>query len=333
MEEEIRVHSFSSAGFSQIIRKYRLFEHKKNLNEIFDLCSSLFSKGKKDSIFSSAEKCAKKHRETGVNWIHYFSDDYPELLRYTDDPPPVLYYKGNIGLLRKSITAAVGTRKPSPFAVSSCSKIAEYIGTQSDACISSGLAEGIDRYIMNISLEKNIPVIGVMGTGFDKEYPSSNADLYRKMKNSENALTLTEIQWGENPGKWSFPKRNRIISGISERVIIIECPEKSGAVSTASHAAAQNRELIVFDSPELLNNAGGRKLISEGAKKISPEDIGSGRMFHISELYRLPKERSSESLSRLTRLEFSGAVKDLGGGYYEISDHDDFLEKSEGSNK
>ncbi|HMV81140.1 MAG TPA: DNA-processing protein DprA [Leptospiraceae bacterium] len=327
MEEDIRIHSLSSSGFSQIIRKYRLFEHKKNLNEVFELCSSLFSKDKKDSIFSAAEKCAKKHREKGVRWIHYYSEEYPELLRFTDDPPPVLYCRGNIELLKKSITAAVGTRKPSPFAVSSCSKIAEYIGTQSDACISSGLAEGIDRHIMNLSLEYNISVIGVMGTGFDKEYPSSNSDLYRKMKMSGNALILTEIQWGENPGKWSFPKRNRIISGISERVIIIECPEKSGAVSTAAHAAAQNRDLIVFDAPELLNNAGGRKLISEGAKKISPEDIGSGRVFHISELYKLPKERSSESLSRLARLEFSGGVKDLGGGYFEITDTDEVFHK------
>lgn len=325
MEEEIRIHSLSSSGFSQIIRRYRLFEHKKNLNEVFDLCSSLFSRDRKDCIFSSAEKCAEKHREKGISWIHFFSEDYPELLRFTDDPPPVLYYRGNIRLLKKSVTAAVGTRKPSPFAVSSCRRIAEYIGTQPDACISSGLAEGIDRHIMSIALEYNISVIGVMGTGFDKEYPSSNSDLYRKMKNSDNSLILTEICWGENPGKWSFPKRNRIISGISERVIIIECPEKSGAVSTASHAAAQNRDLIVFDSPELLNNTGGRKLISEGAKKITPEDIGSGSVFHISELYKLPKERSAESLSRLARLEFSGNVKDLGGGYYELLDLDEIF--------
>ncbi|MBK6604372.1 MAG: DNA-processing protein DprA [Leptospiraceae bacterium] len=93
--------------------------------------------------------------------------------------------------------------------------------------IVSGVATGIDRAVMLAALEANIPTIGVMGTGMEKEYPYQNKDLYTRLKNSANGLLITEMRIGEAIGKWSFPRRNRIISGIAKLLILMEAPLKA----------------------------------------------------------------------------------------------------------
>ena len=123
---------------------------------------------------------------------------------------------------------------------------------------------------------------------------------------------------GEVIGKWSFPKRNRIITGISKLLVLMEAPLKSGAMSSVSHALEQGREVIVFDDPSLLYNEGGRKLIEDGASKLSLADIKKDpdSFFHISEI--IPKNFQDIPLlfSSLSQLENEGLFQNIGGGYY-----------------
>ncbi|HMZ66118.1 MAG TPA: DNA-processing protein DprA, partial [Leptospiraceae bacterium] len=185
--------------------------------------------------------------------------------------------------------------------------------------IVSGVATGIDRTAMLSSLNANIPTIGVLGTGLEKEYPFQNKDLYKKIKSSDHGLLISEMRIGETIGKWSFPRRNRIITGISKLLILMEAPIKSGAMSSVAHAIEQGREVLVFDEPELLYNEGGRKLIEEGATKLTLSDLKKSpdSFFHISEI--IPNDfKDIPSLFRsLNQLEREGLFQNMGGGYFK----------------
>jgi DNA processing protein len=174
---------------------------------------------------------------------------------------------------------------------------------------------------MLAALETNIPTIGVMGTGMEKEYPYQNKDLYAKLKNSPNGLLITEMRIGEAIGKWSFPRRNRIISGMAKLLILMEAPLKSGAMSSVAHALEQGREVMVFDDPELLYNEGGRKLLEDGASRLSMSDLKKSpdSFFHISEIIPKNFKEMSSLFSSLSQLENEGLFQNLGGGYFRKS--------------
>ena len=158
-----------------------------------------------------------------------------------------------------------------------------------------------------------------MGTSFDKEYPSINKDLYKTMKQRDNTLIITEIRPTEKIGKWSFPKRNRIITGLSESIIIMEAPVESGAMSSAAHALSQNREILVFDDESLKYNSGGRRLIEDGAKRITKKDLTNhANLLHISDFLPDSSDAISTSLAMLSKMELEGKVREVGGGYFEF---------------
>jgi DNA processing protein len=197
--------------------------------------------------------------------LDFFHPMYPKDLKEIYDPPLVLSYQGDLNLLSiLDKVAIVGTRTPSYQGRSLTSYFLSNVS--SNTCIVSGLALGIDQEAMTISLNRNMPTIGVMGTEMHIEYPLANHQLYKKMKSK--GLLLSETFPFEKSGKWSFPKRNRIITGLSSQVLIMEAPTKSGAMSSAYSAISQNRELTINDHPDMTQNSGGRKLLEEGCRPL-----------------------------------------------------------------
>lgn len=312
---------FTFSDFSFLAWKYGILEREKSLEDIFHLIQKLFSHKILEEFFMKVEFCRLRTEKAGVQILTYFDKNYPFLLKQIHHPPLVLFYRGNLELLQKNAIAIVGTRSPSPISIFACSLLPNFLRKNKDSVMVSGLAVGIDREAMFSCLRNEVGVIGVMGTGFDKFYPTINKDLYKAMFDSPNALVLTEMRWEEPIGKWSFPKRNRIITGLSELLIIMESPLDSGAMSSASHAISQNRDILIFDHPESLKNEGGRKLLSEGANLLTLDDLvtGNKKIMHVSELFPKDYKQISSYLQELSKLELEGFLKPKGAGYYELN--------------
>ncbi len=188
--------------------------------------------------------------------------NYPDLLKQIHKPPETLYYKGNIDLLHKPCISVVGTRKYSSYGQEITTKIIRELSVL-DICIVSGLALGIDSIAHRTALECNLPTIAVLGSGIDNIYPPHNLELAEKIQNS--GLILSEYPALTEPIHTNFPQRNRIVSGVSIATIVIEAPEKSGALITADLALDQNREVFVVPGDiDRENSIGPLRLLQKG---------------------------------------------------------------------
>ncbi len=275
---------FSFPLFLNPVNKYNLQERFTSLASMFDYLVNLFSTKELDKVRKEAEISFANQNKLGIKSIDYYDSFYPDSLKQIYKPPIVLFYIGDINLLKQEFIGIVGTRKPSRISVLATNLLVEKISLTKSHGIISGLANGIDREAMFSAIGFALPVIGVLGTGLEKKYPKTNSDLYNKMLNYKKSLFLSEMRVGEKIGVWSFPKRNRIISGIANSIFLMEAPNKSGAISTAHHTIDQNKELIIFDDKASLYNEGGKKLIEDGAVKISINDlIDKNNFFHISD--------------------------------------------------
>ncbi|MEM7184178.1 MAG: DNA-processing protein DprA [Spirochaetota bacterium] len=309
---------FAFPAIYQWIWKSQTLSSFTSIESLLESCLRNISQEERQKIRKAVPTLQQVTEESGVKVVTYFEEAYPPLLRKIFDPPITLFVKGNKDLLNRNYMAVVGTRRPASISLQACSPILDFMQNSTDIGITSGLAIGIDKRIMNLAVESGLPVIGVMATGMDKEYPLQNRELYQKLKSYQNGLIVTEMRWGEPSNKWSFPKRNRIITGIANGVFILEAPLKSGAISSAHHALAQNRDIFVFTHPSQKNNRGGRKLISEGAKAIEWSMIANKEeIFHISKMPNFSYQNLPYILAELGKLEVQGLLTELGSGYYK----------------
>jgi len=200
--------------------------------------------------------------------------NYPAILKEIHDPPKDIYVKGKIMPQDKIGIAIVGTRKCTQYGKQVAYEISSKLAKLGITII-SGLAKGIDTYAHRAALESNGRTIAVLGTSLDKEsfYPSSNWELSKEI--AKNGAVMSEYPFGTWGNKFTFPQRNRIVSGLSLGTVVIEAPEKSGALITASLAVEQNREVFAIPGPIYEKNSQGtNKLIKMGAKSVSGiEDI------------------------------------------------------------
>jgi DNA processing protein len=199
----------------------------------------------------------------------------------------VLYIKGNIREKELCI-AVVGTRTPTEYGLLQARRLSKRL-VNFGFCIVSGLARGIDTACHKAALEENGLTYGVLGCGIDVVYPPENNWLYRRIPESGGGI-ITEFPFGTRPYKQNFPKRNRIISGLSLGVVVIEAPPKSGALITANLALHQNREVFAVPGPvNSPTSLGVNNLIKEGAKLTSSiEDILQELWFMVKD--KLKKE-------------------------------------------
>ncbi len=222
-----------------------------NIQELLDF-------GKKE-----LEKCEKLN----VGIITYYDEYYPEELKYIQSPPPYLYYQGRKELLlKKDKIAIVGSRNPSIYGKKILDNFIPDL-IKFNILIVSGLAKGIDGYAHKKVLNENGDTIGVIGSGINIKYPSNNKKLFSEI--AEKGLIISEFFLGTLPEAPNFPKRNRIISGLSKGVVVIEAGKKSGSIITAMHAIEQGKDVFAFPGNIFsYKSLGNHFLIKNGAYLI-----------------------------------------------------------------
>lgn len=201
-----------------------------------------------------------------IKSIEIEDQEYPEHLRLIEDPPKTLYYIGDISLIRFPLIGIVGTRRCSQYGWWASNEIAKKVAGCGISVV-SGMAEGIDSAAHWGCISKSVPTVAVFGTGVDVCFPSSNSKLYTRIL--QDGLVLSEYEPGTKGYKRNFPARNRIISGLSKSVIVVEGVLKSGSMITARLAAEQGRDL--FAVPGNINQPGSmgvNKLIADGAYPV-----------------------------------------------------------------
>lgn len=220
----------------------------------------------------NVEKAVDEVVKRGINYLTFEDERYPEMLKHISNPPVVLYYKGDLFScnLEKTL-AVVGSRRASSYAKEALTKIISELGN-TDICIVSGLASGIDTTAHIAALDSNLKTIGVIASGFDYTYPAANKHLYEKIENGCGAV-VSEYYPTFEPLKFRFPQRNRIVSGISYGTLVAEASLKSGALITSNLTLEQGRELMCI--PGLITNPntqGIYKLLKNGAAIVTCAD-------------------------------------------------------------
>ena len=233
------------------------FDHIEGLSE--EAAESLRDK----NLIPAEEILEACHREK-LHVLTYRDAAYPARLKNITDPPIVLYYKGQLpDFDTLPVIAVVGTRKASAYGLTTAKRLGYQIG-KCGGIVVSGMAYGIDGMAMSGALTAGRQVVGVLGCGADIVYPLSNRGLFKDAE--RYGCILSEFPPGYQPTKWSFPKRNRIISGLSNGVLVVEAPEKSGSLITARLAAEQGRDVFVVPGNiDLPSFVGSNRLLRDGA--------------------------------------------------------------------
>lgn len=257
----LRTPNIGPVKFQEIIKAYPE-DHLKDY----------FSENAINIVWPDVEKDLAWANQPGHFLLTPHSRDYPERLREIVSAPPILFVQGNIDLLKKAQIAMVGSRNPTP----SGEDIAYHFSksfSNAGLVVTSGLAMGIDAACHQGALSTNGETIAVMGTGPDKIYPKRHHGLAQKIL--ERGCIVTEFPTGVTPMAQHFPRRNRIISGLSLGVVVVEAAYASGSLVTAKYALEQNRE--VFAIPGSIQNPlsrGCHYLIKQGAKLVETvEDV------------------------------------------------------------
>jgi len=205
--------------------------------------------------------------------VTYGCPEYPERLREIYDPPPVLWVRGAVGLLGRPSIAIVGTRHPSPYGSGVAEMLARDLAVRR-LLVVSGMARGIDTCAHKGALAARMPTVAVWGTGIDVIYPKENKKLAEEILATGGAI-VSEVPMGTFPAPQNFPRRNRILSGLSVGVLVVEASENSGTRVTARCAADQNRDLYAVPGNVTSKNSWTpNTLIKQGAKLVATwEDV------------------------------------------------------------
>ncbi len=260
------------------LQKFRTAEAFYNASKEEILMLKGFSERTYEKIFKSKDEqkiiAQEEFMKTNdIKYINFFDDEYPENLRKIYDMPITLFYKGEIGLLKKMCVAIVGSRNASKYGVNGAYSIGKELG-KAGYVVVSGVARGIDTFSHKGCLEGGGMTIGVLGCGIDIIYPAENEDLYKRI--SDTGLLISEYPVGMRPFRENFPMRNRIISGISDKIIVIEAALKSGTMITVECALEQGKDVYAVPGNISSNlSAGTNNLIKDGAGVYTcVEDLG-----------------------------------------------------------
>lgn len=260
---------------------------------------------------------SEKHNQTLLTWHDPL---YPFLLKNIPSPPPLLFMKGNISALSMPKIAIVGSRHPSASGFLNAYEFSHAL-SQENYCITSGLALGVDSRAHQACIDAKGTTIAVLGSGIDCIYPKNHEKLASYI--TEKGLLISEFPLGSTPKPAHFPQRNRLISGLSLGVIVVEATLRSGSLITARFALEQGRE--VFAMPSSIHNSqakGCHSLIKQGAKLIESLSDIFDELPPENRLNQTPKEKKT-----LKRLEHSlqNLVKFVG---YEVTSVETICTKS-----
>lgn len=280
-------------------RKLKLLELYKSPEKIYKLpkeellkIEGIGEETAKNIILSKNEKIIEHHikymQENNIDIIHIYEESYPQILKEIYDPPISLYIKGNKEILNNKDIGIVGCRECTDYG-KKAAKYFAYNLAKENINIVSGLAKGVDSfahlgclstYKENQNCGKNNnrcgkqksncgKTIAVVGNGLDMVYPKENIELANEIIKSGGAI-ISEYPCGTKPDKMNFPARNRIISGISSGIIVVEAKEKSGTLITVDFALEQGRDVFVLPGNiNSINSVGTNDLIKQGAKLVT----------------------------------------------------------------
>lgn len=316
----------------------------KDLLHIKGMSETKATNIKSFSDWKGVKKQVEHIKETGVKVLTCKSREYPELLKQIDNAPNLLYIKGSITDEDKFTIAVVGPRKPTYYGRAVAEKLSAELAAAGFTVV-SGMARGIDTVAHSNALKAKGRTIAVLGSGMDVPYPPENRGLMQKI--SEAGSVITEFPMGTQPLRENFPARNRLISGLSLGVLVVEAGRKSGSLITAECALEQNREVFAvpgnINSP---NSYGTNDLIKKGAKlvqgiddiieELAPAlkgfvknseqlsadltreekqvcDILTGEPMHIDNISRGLSMPSSKALALLLGLELKGVARQTDG--------------------
>lgn len=279
-----------------------------------------------------------------IHIIDKDSKEYPEPLRHISNPPKRLYCVGDLTLLQRRCVAVVGSRRYSLYGQQTAMMIGRFLG-KTELAVVSGLAGGIDTFAHTGVLDVEGKAVAVLGTGVDRIYPQKNRELYRKIQ--ERGLAISEYEPEFKGSKYSFPARNRILSGISESVIVVEAGVGSGALITAQFANEQGKTvyavpgnissqfsmgtnllirdgaapLVVMD--DLLRDMGIEPATAKEAEPRLGEDemqvldvVRANNGIHVNEIGHLLNQNIGKVSAIVTILEIKGVVVSGGGKIY-----------------
>jgi DNA processing protein len=257
------------------IRLYEEFDQRENFSILSkgileEICGRKLPRvsAYMEELREQAEEDLRTMRIRGIRCMSFVSPQYPPLLRELFDPPALIFYRGALPDPEQPLAGVVGTRRPSSAAASQAYTIGKALA-EAGIPVVSGLALGIDALAHRGNLEGGAPTVAVLGSSPDEVYPGINRALARKIID-RGGVILSEYPPGTGPRKWNFPARNRIISGLSRGILIVEAPAVSGALITARFALEQGRDLWVASSGVgSTRGEGTRKLAGEGAGVIS----------------------------------------------------------------
>jgi DNA processing protein len=222
---------------------------------------------------AAAEAEWQRTAALGATIVTFSCREYPERLKEIYDPPPVLWVRGSARLLGQPSIAIVGTRHPTPYGSGMAEMLARDLAVRR-LLVVSGMARGIDSCAHKGALSARMPTLAVWGTGVDVVYPKENKKLAEEILAVGGAI-VSEMPMGTFPAPQNFPRRNRILSGLSVAVLVVEASENSGTRVTARCASEQNRDL--FAVPGNVTNKGSwtpNLLIKQGAKLVATwEDV------------------------------------------------------------
>jgi len=343
---------------------YNLIAKFKKLDFIFSASViDLINVGKMNKvlankIYQQTNKLEEFHKITdneiaalnniGAAMYSFWDAQYPELLKKTYTPPIILYQLGKLEKFDSNSVAIVGTRRATDYGKLQTEKFAKAL-TEQQITIVSGLARGIDTYAQSAAIKYGGRTIAVIGSGLDVIYPAENKSLFQKIYKEEQGAIISEYPLGTKPDAVNFPKRNRIISGLSLGVLVVETRKNGGAMQTSNYAIDQNRE--VFAVPGNLNipqSEGTNYLIRKNMAKlvqkssdileelqlkikpavgknipVTTEDLSlfeqkllsflSNEPVHIDLLSKNSNMSVSDCLVNLLTLEFKGLVKQFPG--------------------
>ena len=274
-------------------------------------------------------------------------ENYPKLLKGIKNAPEVIYYRGEMKS-EENCFAVVGTRRFSPYGKQVALEMAGDLA-EAGLIIVSGLAPGIDTFCHTAAVERRKRTIAVLGTGVDEKsiYPQSNLKLAQKILETGGAL-ISEYPPDQRGTQFTFPQRNRIISGLSLGILVVEAKQKSGALITAHYAFEQNRKVFAIPGPiHSLNSKGCHYLIKRGAKLVeSANDILKDlnlplkelssfyegeteeenlilnvlkeEVLDIDKIIEKTKLSAAKVASTLAILEIKGKVRNLGGNTFAL---------------
>ena len=331
-----------------------VFKEKKHNLQKIDGIGELTAKAiAGQSVLARAEKEIKFIEKHAIQALFFTDKAYPQRLKQCADGPVMLYYKGNADLNNRKVISIVGTRKASEYGKQFCAELIAHLQTH-QTLIVSGLAYGIDICAHKESVKNNLPTVGVLAHGLDKIYPSQHKATADKML--ENGGLLSDYISGTEPDRENFPKRNRIVAGMCDAVIVVEAGITGGALITAEIANSYSRD--VFALPGRINDefsAGCNKLIKINKAALiesyadivyllgwQKEEIKAAKQaklfldlsedelilvdylkekgnLAIDELCYATNFSMSKASAILLNLEFNGVVKTLPGKVYQLT--------------